>query len=310
MYPYFFNSTQTTVCSIFNLGYSYGFNGKEKDNEINVSGGDYDFGERIFDGRLGRWLSIDPLFSNYSSLTPYNFSNNSPNLFLDPDGRTITIYYKNSKGIFRLFEKQKEIIYDPNVPYTGNNEFVKSVYDSYNFIRENNADDKGVILGLCKSTTNFRIEKARFSKFDYMTNTIYWSAKGLDVGWGEQKEGSYRYSTHGYQSAATGLFHETAHAFNFLTKYKLNIKLYEQARKQYTENDNDYAYDDPEEKDVIDNYETPLILKLNAGPSKDNPETIRNNHEGGQVAFKEVTSIKKDNSKKDKVKKTEKANGG
>ena len=39
-----------------NAKYKYGFNGKEKDNEVNVDGGDYDFGARIYDSRLGRWL--------------------------------------------------------------------------------------------------------------------------------------------------------------------------------------------------------------------------------------------------------------
>ena len=34
-------------------GYRFGFNGKEKDDEINVDGGSYDFGARIYDGRLG-----------------------------------------------------------------------------------------------------------------------------------------------------------------------------------------------------------------------------------------------------------------
>lgn len=35
----------------------YGFNGKEKDFE--TANDDYDFGARIYDGRLGRWLSLD-----------------------------------------------------------------------------------------------------------------------------------------------------------------------------------------------------------------------------------------------------------
>jgi len=68
-------------------GYRYGFNGKENAEEI--SSGDYDYGARIYDGRLGRWLSVDPLQSKYPNLSPYNYVANSPINAVDPDGRLI-----------------------------------------------------------------------------------------------------------------------------------------------------------------------------------------------------------------------------
>ncbi|MEI6765621.1 MAG: hypothetical protein WCM76_08265 [Bacteroidota bacterium] len=38
--------------------YRFGFNGQEKDDEITgVTGSDYDFGARIYDARVGRWMS-------------------------------------------------------------------------------------------------------------------------------------------------------------------------------------------------------------------------------------------------------------
>jgi RHS repeat-associated protein len=76
----------TTVCSAWDKGYRYGFNSMEKDNEINVNGGDYDFGARIYDSRLGRWLSLDQLMTDYPDLSPYNFAGNCPLLFVDIDG--------------------------------------------------------------------------------------------------------------------------------------------------------------------------------------------------------------------------------
>ncbi len=42
-------------------GYRYGFNGKENDNEVKGTGAQYDYGFRIYDPRLGRFLSVDPL---------------------------------------------------------------------------------------------------------------------------------------------------------------------------------------------------------------------------------------------------------
>jgi RHS repeat-associated protein len=70
-------------------GYRYGFNGKEKSDEIAI--GDLDFGARIYDGRLGRWLSVDPLQKKYPSLSPFIFTNNNPIIYIDFDGRDWTI---------------------------------------------------------------------------------------------------------------------------------------------------------------------------------------------------------------------------
>jgi RHS repeat-associated protein len=69
-------------------GYRYGFNGKEKDNE-NFEGA-YDFGARILDVRLGRWLSVDDRFSQFVSNSAYCYAVNSPLYFIDPDGNKVT----------------------------------------------------------------------------------------------------------------------------------------------------------------------------------------------------------------------------
>ncbi len=67
--------------------YRYGFNGKEKVDEMhNNSGDSYDFGARIYDARLGRFLSIDPLASSYPWFTPYQFASNNPIAAIDMDG--------------------------------------------------------------------------------------------------------------------------------------------------------------------------------------------------------------------------------
>jgi len=70
-------------------GYRFGFNGKEKDNETYGEGNEMDFGARIYDGRLGRWLTLDPLQTNYPDLSPYNFVNSNPIFLYDPDGKII-----------------------------------------------------------------------------------------------------------------------------------------------------------------------------------------------------------------------------
>jgi RHS repeat-associated protein len=67
--------------------YRYGFNGKEKENEI--SAGDYDFGARIYDSRVARWLAVDPYCQKYPNYSPYVFAIDNPIYFIDNDGNKI-----------------------------------------------------------------------------------------------------------------------------------------------------------------------------------------------------------------------------
>ncbi len=88
--------------SYISSSYRFGFNGKEKDDEVNGDGNSLEFGARIYDSRLGRWLRIDPVFKAWSST--YQFASNNPINFVDPDGKDeIHFYFKsvlslNSKG--------------------------------------------------------------------------------------------------------------------------------------------------------------------------------------------------------------------
>jgi RHS repeat-associated protein len=67
-------------------GYRYGFNGKENDSEVKGAGNQQDYGMRIYDPRLGRFLSVDPITKNYPELTPYQFASNTPIQAIDLDG--------------------------------------------------------------------------------------------------------------------------------------------------------------------------------------------------------------------------------
>ena len=75
----------------------YGFNGKLKDNEDHGEGNAYDFGARIYDPRLGKWLALDPTQKKYAGFTPYGFSFNSPLIFNDPDGKDGRLTVDNEK---------------------------------------------------------------------------------------------------------------------------------------------------------------------------------------------------------------------
>jgi RHS repeat-associated protein len=67
--------------------YRYGFNGKENDNDVGKGDGNQqDYGARIYDTRVGRFLSVDPLQHQYPELTPYQFASNTPIQATDLDG--------------------------------------------------------------------------------------------------------------------------------------------------------------------------------------------------------------------------------
>jgi RHS repeat-associated protein len=88
--------------------YKYGFNGKENDNEVKGEGNMVAFEARIYDSRLGKFLSRDPKTAHYPFQTPYAYHRNSPVNLLDylgmgdppgdpepapysPDGKTLII---------------------------------------------------------------------------------------------------------------------------------------------------------------------------------------------------------------------------
>ena len=62
----------------------------------------YDYGARIYDPRIGRFLSVDPLTKSYAMLTPYQFASNRPIDGIDLDGK----------------EWKKIVTYDPKTGIT------------------------------------------------------------------------------------------------------------------------------------------------------------------------------------------------
>jgi len=92
--------------------YRFGFNGKENDNEVKGNGNQQDYGMRIYDPRLGRFLSVDPLTGKFAMLTPYQFASNRPIDGIDMDGleylrfdkvadigNSLITYYHNNGGL-------------------------------------------------------------------------------------------------------------------------------------------------------------------------------------------------------------------
>jgi RHS repeat-associated protein len=73
-------------CRDFGDGYRFGFNGMQKDNEVNGEGNSLDFKFRVYDSRLGKFLSIDPLRKSYPWNSCYAFAENDVISCIDLEG--------------------------------------------------------------------------------------------------------------------------------------------------------------------------------------------------------------------------------
>jgi RHS repeat-associated protein len=66
--------------------YRYGFNGKENDNEVKGEGNQQDYGMRIYDPRLVKFVSVDPLSNQFPWNSVYSYAEGDPVNYIDLDG--------------------------------------------------------------------------------------------------------------------------------------------------------------------------------------------------------------------------------
>lgn len=66
--------------------FRYGYNGKEEDGEIKGEGNSYDYDARIYDPRVGRFLSVDPQWHETPDWSPYRAFFDNPMYYIDSDG--------------------------------------------------------------------------------------------------------------------------------------------------------------------------------------------------------------------------------
>ncbi|ANQ48752.1 hypothetical protein MY04_1376 [Flammeovirga sp. MY04] len=92
-------------------GYRYGFNGKENDADLSSSQLIQDYGFRVYNPVIGKFLSVDPLTKSYPWYTPYQFAGNKPIWAVDLDGLeelVRTQYIWHGDGSTTLVNRQIE----------------------------------------------------------------------------------------------------------------------------------------------------------------------------------------------------------
>jgi RHS repeat-associated protein len=106
--------------------YRFGFNGKEKDEDIALE--NYNLGARIYDARIGRLLSTDPREAEYAWQSTYVYYKNSPLAIIDIDGKggggpPETILYHTTKSVESA----------QNIVQNGFNANIFGKYSTYNW---------------------------------------------------------------------------------------------------------------------------------------------------------------------------------
>ncbi|MFA7325135.1 MAG: RHS repeat-associated core domain-containing protein [Candidatus Kapaibacterium sp.] len=88
MYPY---GKSYGTNAIYNASedYRYGFNGMEKEKNMDASGDITDFGARVFDANFPMFLSPDPMESKYPDMSPFAMVLNNPVNYKDSDGKLV-----------------------------------------------------------------------------------------------------------------------------------------------------------------------------------------------------------------------------
>lgn len=125
--------------------YRFGFNGKEKDQ--NEEWGDlthYDYGFRIYNPGIGRFLSVDPIKKAYE--TPYSGLSNNPISIIDPNGADTVFYNRAGEEIDRILAKGDHAYFlqhsGGNISRGGKSYFQGNSY--YSFFQDNDSPDRPI----------------------------------------------------------------------------------------------------------------------------------------------------------------------
>ena len=282
--------------------YDYGFNGMRKDDEIHgATGTSYDFGARLYDPRVGRWLSLDMKSSKYPANSPYGFVANNPILNVEVDGNVFVTYIKVKNAETGKTETQK-VTFDgvrttmqrfvkgatvgEAVEYTsGTSAFVDDMVESYKYIVDNGADVDGAMKAMATMPQEVEvIESTRLDQANVMyddgTITINFRALTTiseDDQFGNQGAGK----AVGNQSGALGFWSEVYHGYLDLIDTETRDRLEAAGNTPPGQaSDEEYIHVDKEHK-VIDALKT-------ADPG--NKETKRSSYGSARPAMKRSSS--------------------
>jgi RHS repeat-associated protein len=191
--------------------YKYGFNGKEKDEEIKGDGDSYDFGARIYDNRLGRWWAMDPLQAKYPSLSPFSFVGNMPIIAIDPDGKVIKIISTDPEFRAKTFAQLQKlsnvqlVLLKNGIVCDANKvkDFPVDIVEQKGEVGAQNKDkafSTGMIADLISNEKVVKIDKLKGSKYEKFGNC---TVPDNDNSYDPASAGGIKYGSDGSGSGST-----------------------------------------------------------------------------------------------------------
>ncbi len=147
------------------LDYRYAYQGQEKDAETGIEA----FELRLWDSRIGRWLTPDPMGQHAS---PYLGMGNNPIRRIDPDGGKDDTFYKN-KETGETVEVQDGV--DVTLEVSQEDFYVAQMYAAL----INPSDNEGGM-----ATSNIANVEVNNSYIDFYHEQL-WNQSAQDFGWGK-----------------------------------------------------------------------------------------------------------------------------